>query len=56
MDAYEGVQSEVLYTMKFDENLEFSTIYLGKQNMSRMDKLKPEEMFPVTEQGLTTGN
>ena len=30
LDIYEGIQSEILYTTRFDENSDLSTTYLGK--------------------------
>ena len=38
MDMYKGVKSEVLNTVKFDENTDLNTRYLGKENMSRLDQ------------------
>ena len=29
-DVYEGIQSEILSTVRFDENTDLSTTYLGK--------------------------
>ena len=52
---YDGVQSEVSSTTKFDENSDVSTTYLGGINMSRLDKIKAEEKFPIPEQGYTVG-
>ena len=47
---YDGVRSEALYTMKFDENSDLSTTYLGRINMDRSDNIKAEEKFPISEQ------
>ena len=47
--------SEVLCTKKFDENSDLSTTYLGGINMTRLDKIKVEERFPISEQGYTLG-
>ena len=44
----------MLYIMKFDENSNLDTIYLSKENMSRLDKLTAEERFPIMEQGYST--
>ena len=46
-DMYEGVKSEVLSTTKFDENSDLSTTYLGKINMTRLDKIRAEERFSI---------
>ena len=42
---YDGVESEVLSTTKFDEDSDLSTTYLGRINMIRLDKIKAEEKF-----------
>ena len=39
LDVYDRVRSEVLCTTKFDENSDFSTIYLGRIDMTRPDKM-----------------
>ena len=41
--------------MRFDENSDLSTIYLGKTNMIKDHKIAAEENFPMSEQGYTTG-
>ena len=50
LDMYERVKSEVLSTTKFDGNSD-----LGRINMTRLDKIKAEEKFPISEQGYTVG-
>ena len=52
---YEGVQSEVLNTTKFDENSDLSMTYLGRTDMTRATKIKAEEKFSVSEQGYLIG-
>ena len=42
LDVYEGIQPEIVYTMRFNENSDLSTTYLGRLNKTRNDKLKPE--------------
>ena len=39
---YEGGQSEVLSTTRFDENSDLSTTYLGRIGMTRACKIKVE--------------
>ena len=51
----EGIQSEILSTIRFDENSNLSTTYLGKVNTSTASKLKAEESFLISEQGYTIG-
>ena len=46
---YERVKSEVLSITKCDENTDVSTTYLGRMDMTRLDKIKAEERFPVSE-------
>ena len=43
----------MLSTTKFDENTDLSTTYLSRINMTRLDKIKVEEKFPIPEQGYT---
>ena len=52
---YEGIQSEILSTMRFDENSDLSTAYLGKLGTTRASKIKAEEKFPISEQGYAVG-
>ena len=47
LDVYEGIQSEILNTMRFDENTDLSTTYLGKADRSKNNKIKAEESFPI---------
>ena len=51
LDMYDGIQSEVLSTTRFDENSDFSMTYLGKIDMTMASKIKAKEKFPISEQG-----
>ena len=51
MDVYEGIQSEIVNTTKFNENSDLSATYLGRSDKARNDKLKVEESFPISEHG-----
>ena len=42
-------------TTRFDEKLDQSTTYLGRSDRAKCDKLKAEELFPISEQGYTLG-
>ena len=53
LDVYEGIQSEIVNTTRFDESSDLSTIYLGKSDKTRNDKLKAS--FPISEHGYTLG-
>ena len=55
LDAYEGIQSGEVNTIRFDENLGLSTTYLGRSDRAKSKKLKAEESFPISEQGYTLG-
>ena len=55
LDMYEGIQSEIVNTTRFDKNSDLSTTYLGKSDKTRSDKLKAEESFPISEHGYTLG-
>ena len=45
----------MIYTNRFDENSDMSTIYLGQTKMTRDTKIKAEEKFPITGQGFPSG-
>ena len=53
LDVYGGIQSEIINTMRFNENSDLSMTYLGRSNKTRNDKLKAEESFPMSEHGYT---
>ena len=55
MDIYEEIYAEVVMTSKFDENVDLSTIYLGRIDIKREDVMKAEESFPISEQGFVMG-
>ena len=55
MDMFDGVYAEVVVTSRFDENVDLSTTYLGRNNMRREETLKAEESFPISEQGFAKG-
>ena len=55
LDIYNGIQSEILRTTRFDENSDLSTTYLGRIDITRASKIKVEETFPISEQGFTVG-
>ena len=44
---YEGSQSEVLSTNRFDESSDLSTTYLGRIDTTRACRIKAEEKFPI---------
>ena len=49
MDMYGDVFAEVVTTNRFDENVDLSTMYLGKIGMKREDIMKAEENFPISD-------
>ena len=55
LDVYEDIYAEMVYSSKFDENSDLSTMYLGKADMTRNSKIKAEERFPITGQGFASG-
>ena len=55
LDIYEGIQSEIVNTTRYDENSDLSTTYLGMSDKTRNDILKAEESFPISEHGYTLG-
>ena len=53
---YEGVQSDIVNSSRFDENSDISMTHLGKTGQEEsQDKLKAEESFPISENGYTLG-
>ena len=56
LDAYEGIQSDIVCSSRFDEIFAISTTYLGKKESNEgQDKLKAEESFPISENVYTQG-
>ena len=55
MDIYEGIQSEIGSSNRFDENSDLSTTYLGRVDKENKNKLRAEESFPISEHGYTSG-
>ena len=56
LDVYEGIQSDIVSSNRFDENSDISTTYLGKIGQEEsQNKLKAEESFPISENGYTLG-
>ena len=49
LDRYEGVNSEILSTTRFDENSDLRTTYLGKVNITKENKITAEEKFLISE-------
>ena len=40
LDVSEGIQSDILSTTRFDENLDLSTTYLGRVDLFKNSKIK----------------
>ena len=55
LDIYEGIQSEILSTTRFDEKSDLNTMTLGRVDITKTSKIKAEETFPISEQGYTIG-
>ena len=56
LDVYEGIQSDIVSSSKFDENSYITMTYLGKIGQEKsQSKLKTEESFPISENGYTLG-
>ena len=55
LDLYEDIYVDMVYTNRFDENLDLSTTYLGQMKMNRDTKFKAKKKFPITGQGFTSG-
>ena len=52
---YEGVQSEVKNTTRFDEKSDLSMTHLSRMDMTKASKIKAEEKFSISKQGYTVG-
>ena len=53
---YEGIQSDIVSSSRFDKNSDISMTYLDKIGQEEsQDKLKAEESFPISESGYTLG-
>ena len=55
MDIYEGFQSEIVSSNRFNENSDLSTTHLGRVDKENKDILREEESFPISEHGYTSG-
>ena len=55
MEMYEGIQSEIASTTRFNENSNLSIAYLGRIDTENKNKLRSEESFPISENGYTSG-
>ena len=53
---YEGIQSDIVSSSRFDDNSDISTTYLGSiESKEDQDNLKAEELFPISENGYNQG-
>ena len=55
MDIYEEIHSEIVSSIRFDENSDLSATYLGRVDKESQHKFKAEELFPISEHGYTSG-
>ena len=56
LDVYEGIQSDIVSSSRFDENSDINMTYLGRiEHRESQDKLKAEESFPISENSYTLG-
>ena len=51
LHVYEGIQSEILNTARFDGNADLSTTYLGKSDRSKKTNLKQKYPFQYQSKG-----
>ena len=57
LGVYEGIQSDIVSSSRFDENSDISMTYLGRIGQEEsQNKLKAEESFPISENGYTLVN
>ena len=56
LDVYEGIQSDIVSSNRFYDNLDISMTYLGQiDHKGSQNKLRVEESFPISENAYTTG-
>ena len=56
LDVYEGIQTDIVSSSRFDENSDISMTYLGRiRQEESQNKLKAEESFPISENSYTLG-
>ena len=55
LDMYNGIQTEIVNTSRFNENSDLSTTYLGRSDKARNNKVKAEELFPISEHRYMSG-
>ena len=56
LNVYEGIQSDIVSSSRFEENSDISMTYLGRIGQEEsQNKLKAEESFPISENGYTLG-
>ena len=55
VDVYEGIQLEKVSAMRFGENSDMSTTFLGRVDKGRNSKLKAEESFPISGHAYRSG-
>ena len=55
LGMFEGILSVVISTIRFDENSDLSTTYLGKIDTIGTSKIKAEETFPISKQRYMIG-
>ena len=56
LDVYEGIQSDIVSSSRFDENSDIGMTYLGEIEQEKSkNKLKVEESFPISKNGYTLG-
>ena len=55
LDIYDGIQSEIMSTARFDKNSDLSTTYLEGVGTAGASKIKAEVTFSISEQGYTVG-
>ena len=44
---YKVLKSEVISATRIDENSDLSTTYLGRTDITRVNKIRVEEIFPI---------
>ena len=55
LDRYGRVKAEIVDTVRFDENSDLSTTYLGRIDMTQDNDSMVEQRFPISKSAYTVG-
>ena len=47
LDKYNGITSELIVNMEYDDVVDVTTIYMGHESIKITDTFRPEQAFPI---------